>query len=73
MSVLDKGAMQDDVPYLILALHDPDLDLSYQAYKTLHTILKLPSVLVDKLTYKTEPDLAAQSIYTWWRGHFVDY
>jgi len=72
MSALEKGATADDVPYLMLALHDPDADLSYRAYKTLFALLKLRSEMASETSFIASPDLTTQPIYIWWQNHFVD-
>jgi HEAT repeat protein len=73
MTALEKRATTEDVPYLILALHDPDNSLSYRAYKTLFALLKLHSAQANEAAFAASPDVAEQPIILWWRNHFVNF
>ncbi|MGI4791444.1 MAG: HEAT repeat domain-containing protein [Janthinobacterium lividum] len=79
-AVADKLARLGDkssIPYLILALQDPDPQpsggsVSYVAYKTLHRLIPSLGTVRDSDSFTANHDAATQPIYDWWRDELLE-
>ncbi len=65
-------ADQSSIPYLVLALQDPDATVSYNAYKTLHRLLSLPGEVSKIADYESHRDQEDQPLYDWWANHLKE-
>ena len=64
------------IPYLILALQDPDaqaldVNVSYVAYKTLHRLIPSLGAVQDSDSFTANHAAAVQPIYDWWRDELL--
>jgi len=78
-AVADKLARLGDkisIPYLILALQDPDPqqdagNVSYIAYKTLHRLIPALGPPETSTKFAASPESAKQPIYQWWQDELL--
>ena len=64
------------IPYLILALQDPDtqqpdVNVSYVAYKALHRLIPSLGPAEGSDAYAAERAAATQPIYDWWQDELL--
>ena len=59
-------ADQKSVPYLFLALKDPDATTAYSAYLTLHRLLPTLGFPRSSPEFEKNRDQALQPLYEWW-------
>lgn len=59
------------IPYLIVALQDPDEDVAYSAYKTLHRLVPKLSVPKSREDFSAGRSVVVQPIYDWWRDELL--
>ena len=67
---LEKDADANSVPYLVLALQDPDDMVVYSAYKTLHRLVSDlgPAVMTDE-QFRSNRESEIKHIYSWWNTY----
>ena len=70
IATLQKTAERDNVLYLILALQDPDLEVSYGAYRALSRFVPKLKVPASREVYARSKTTATQPIYDWWEDEF---
>ena len=73
-AVADKLARLGDkssIPYLVLALQDPDTEVAFTAYKTLHRLIPSLGNPVDRTAFAASPTEASQPVYDWWRDELL--
>jgi len=68
-SKLEKDANADAVPYLVLALQDPDNTVAYSAYKTLHRLVGILGPAATDEQFRSNSDLELKHIYSWWNAY----
>ncbi len=66
VTALQKIGTRDTVPYLILALQDPDLEISYDAYTILSRLIPNLKEVKDSAAYAINKKALNQPIYNWW-------
>lgn len=66
VTALQKIGIRDTVPYLILALQDPDLEISYDAYTILSRLIPNLKEVKDSAAYAINKKGLNQPIYNWW-------
>ena len=64
------------IPYLILALQDPDaqqpdVSVAYVAYKTLHRLIPALGPALGSDAFAADHDAATQPIYEWWTDELM--
>jgi HEAT repeat protein len=65
-AALLQKADRSSIPYLVLALQDPDSKVSYNAYLTLRRLLGVPSAPLSEVDYLAGQDAAIKPLYAWW-------
>ena len=78
-AVADKLARIGDkssIPYLVLALQDPDPqqndgNVSYVAYKTLHRLIPALGPAETSIKFAASPETAKQPTYQWWQEELM--
>ena len=66
ISKLEQVPSRDSIPYLMIALQDPDKQVSYEAYTLLHKLIKIlgPPKAMD--LFDADPQASVLPLYTWW-------
>jgi len=59
------------VPYLVLALQDPDTEVAFTAYKTLHRLIPALGVPKSHADFEADPAATSQPVYDWWRDELL--
>lgn len=72
VNALIATAGKSIIPYLVLALQDPDTVVSYNAYKALHDILSLPGEVSEMADYDSHRGQEDKPIYDWWTNHLKE-
>ena len=72
INALTATADKSSIPYLVLALQDPDTIVSYNAYKALHDILSLPGEVSEMADYDSHRGQEDKPIYDWWTNHLKE-
>jgi hypothetical protein len=70
-AALLQKADRSSIPYLVLALQDPDGKVSYNAYLTLRRLLGVPSAPLSKDDYIAGQDAATKPLYAWWSDELL--
>jgi HEAT repeat protein len=65
------SADRTSVPYLVLALQDPDPIVSYGAYALLHRLLKALGPARTRPDYEGNKDTETRPIYAWWQDELA--
>jgi HEAT repeat protein len=65
------SADRTSVPYLVLALQDPDPVVSYGAYVLLHRLLKALGPARTRPEFEANRDAETQPIYAWWQDELA--
>jgi hypothetical protein len=65
------SADRTSVPYLVLALQDPDPVVSYGAYVLLHRLLKALGPARTRPDYEGNKDTETRPIYAWWQDELA--
>jgi hypothetical protein len=65
------SADRTSVPYLVLALQDPDPVVSYGAYALLHRLLKALGPSRTRPEFEANRDAETQPIYAWWQDELA--
>ena len=65
------SADRTSVPYLVLALQDPDPIVSYGAYALLHRLLKALGPARTRHDYEGNKDTETRPIYAWWQDELA--
>lgn len=71
MTKLETLADAASVPYLALALQDPDSGVAYGAYKTLHRLIPTLGTAKDKAVFGANRAGESQPIYDWWKDELL--
>jgi len=66
MTAMGDSATQASIPYLIIALHDPNTDISYSAYLKLYRLIGDIGKPKSHADFIKSPSSAIVPIYTWW-------
>ena len=69
--ILAVKADAASVPFLVLALQDPESSVSYVAYKTLHRLIPSLGAVEDSKSFAANHAAATQPIYDWWRDELL--
>lgn len=69
---LQTRADLSSVPYLLLACEDPNFDIAYKAYTTLHRLLPTTGATVSRPSFVADRDAANKSLYAWWQDELLD-
>lgn len=71
ISRLRKQANTSSIPYLVLALQDPDTTVAYQAYKILHRLIPTLGTGQSAAAFTANRDAATQPLYAWWNDELL--
>ena len=71
ISRLRKQADASSIPYLVLALQDPDTTVAYQAYKVLHQLVPTLGAEQSATAFTANRDAATQPLYAWWNDELL--
>lgn len=66
MATLDKRADYSSVPYLLVALEDPDFTVSYNAYTILHQLITPLEPAKSREYFEANREVATRPIRIWW-------
>jgi len=64
---LQKAADASSIPYLLLALHDPDDEVSFLAYRTLHRLIATMTPPTARPLFEAKREVYTQELFDWWR------
>ncbi len=68
---LGQFADQSSIPYLLIALYDPQPEIAYGAYTILHHLVPdLGAASASK--WKNEREVQAKLAFDWWQKHLID-
>ncbi len=68
---LSQTGNASSVPYLVLALQDPDTEVAFTAYKTLHRLIPALGVPKSHAAFEADPAATSQPVYDWWRDELL--
>lgn len=68
---LSQTGNASSVPYLILALQDPDTEVAFTAYKTLHRLIPALGVPKTREDFDAYPAVMSQPVYAWWQDELL--
>ena len=68
---LETRADAASIPYLVLALQDPDSSVAYGAYKTLHRLIPSLGTAEGNGAFVASRAAEIQPIYDWWRDELL--
>lgn len=71
LTALVKRADRSSIPYLILALTDPDTIISYGAYITLHRLIPTLGIAADHGSFEANREATNRPIYHWWEDELT--
>lgn len=71
VAILEKRADRSSIPYLILALIDPDGTIAYRAYVTLHRLIPALGAAKSREYFETNREPAIRPIYIWWEDELT--
>lgn len=66
VTALEKNADNSSIPYLILALIDPDTKVAYDAYTTLYRLIPALGTAKSQKEFDDNQEAATHPIYLWW-------
>ena len=66
INILGESPTVDDIPYLELALRDPDAGVAYSAYTLLWRLLDLPGTAVPLAHFRTHWQQDSDPERHWW-------
>ena len=72
VQALNKLADQSSVPYLIIALRDPQLDVAYGAHRILARLVPALGPFQPRATFDASRDQIAEAGVAWWSKHLQD-
>jgi HEAT repeat protein len=67
ITLLDTLGNHNSIPYLLLALSDPDAEVSYRAYVILHKLIPISGPTISKMDFSLHRDAVLVSLDKWWR------
>ncbi len=71
MRGLEQFADQSSIPYLLIALYDPQPEIAFNAYTILHRLVPdLGVATVNK--WKTEQAMQTKMAFDWWQKYLSD-
>jgi hypothetical protein len=68
---LAQSGNTSSIPYLVLALQDPDTDVAFSAYKTLHRLIPALGSPKSRTDFTASPAAISQPVYDWWRDELL--
>lgn len=68
---LSQTGNASSIPYLVLALQDPDMEVAYTAYKTLHRLIPSLGAVEGSDSFAASHAAATQPVYDWWRDELL--
>ena len=71
VSLLTSEANRKSIPFLVLALQDPDNDVAFEAYKILHRLIPVLGLVKDAAFFNANRGVASQPVYDWWRDELL--
>lgn len=66
---LQKSADATSIPYLVLALQDPDGTVAYEAYDTLHRLAPSLGEAQAAEAFGANRENVTAPVYAWWRNY----
>ncbi len=66
---LQKSADASSIPYLVLALQDPDGTVAYGAYETLHRLVPSLGEAQAAEAFGANQEAATKPVYAWWSDY----
>ncbi len=64
---LQKSGDASSIPYLLLALHDPDDEVSFLAYRTLHHLIAAMPPPTARPLFEAKREAYTKELFAWWR------
>jgi len=71
VKTLTSLANRTSIPFLVLALQDPDIDVAYNAYKILHRLVPALGPAEDAAAFNVKRMAVSQPVYDWWRDELL--
>lgn len=71
MAALQARADRSSVPYLLMAIEDPEGDIAYSASTTLHRVLKIKPLSSNRADWEAHREADAAPLYAWWRDELL--
>lgn len=69
---LEQFADQSSIPYLLIALYDPQPEIAFSAYTTLHRIVPALGAAVSRTRWEKEREAQTKLAFDWWQQHLRD-
>lgn len=66
MGELEKRAEPSSIPYLMLALRDPDTNIAYRAYSLISRLVKLVPIVRTEAAFAANRKAANKPLFQWW-------
>lgn len=63
---LQKSAQASSIPYLLLALHDPDPTVSFLAYRALHRLIETLPPPTGREPFEARREAYTKELFDWW-------
>ncbi len=68
---LSQTGNASSIPYLVLALQDPDTEVAFTAYKTLHRLIPTLGSPKSQADFTANPVAISQPVYNWWQDELL--
>jgi len=72
MRELQTRADASSIPYLLLACEDPNFEVAFSAYQTLHRLLPSTGATVSRTAFIADRDSALKPLYAWWQDELLN-
>jgi len=71
IKLLVNEANHTSIPFLVLALQDPDSSVAFGAYKILHHLVPALGPAKDATAFNVKRAAVSQPVYDWWRDELL--
>lgn len=72
MRELQTHADASSIPYLLLAGEDPNFEVAWSAYQTLHRLLPSTGATVSRTAFIADRNSALKPLYAWWQDELLN-
>jgi hypothetical protein len=67
MAALEKLADRSSIPYLLIAVQDPDSTIAYTAYKKFFRLVDGQGLGQPRQAFEADREAVVKPLYDWWR------
>ena len=72
MAALEKIADRSSIPYLLIAVQDPDTDIAYAAYKKFFRLVDGLGLGQIRQNFVADREAATKPLYDWWKDELLE-